>query len=151
MSTKARIHDSKALLDTKAALVQFVEQVTAAVAGMDADVARLSMWLHQDRPMHWKHEIRRREDLVLNAKTDKTADIKPSLATHGLETPGVKISIKAGTLSETVALGDVLIGGDRSVVYVTTTDRPGKAQAIRRNDLQTLFKGDVSKGGPASQ
>ena len=88
---------------------------------------------------------------LLNAKTDKTADIKPSLATHGLETPGVKISIKAGTLSETIALGDVLIGGDRSVVYVTTTDRPGKAQAIRRNDLQTLFKGDVSKGGPASQ
>lgn len=70
MSTRARIHDSKALLDTKVALVQFVEQVTAAVAGMDADVARLSMWLHQDRPMHWKHEIRRREDLVLNAKTD---------------------------------------------------------------------------------
>jgi hypothetical protein len=70
MGTQARIHDSKALLDAKAALVAFVEAVTTAIAGVDADVSRLSLWLNQDRPMHWKHEIRRREDQVLAAKTD---------------------------------------------------------------------------------
>ena len=70
MGTQARIHDSKALLDAKAALVAFVEAVTTAIAGVDADVSRLSLWLNQDRPMHWKHEIRRWEDQVLAAKTD---------------------------------------------------------------------------------
>jgi hypothetical protein len=69
MST-ARIHDSKALLDTKAALVKFVEQVTGALAGMDADVGRVTMWLHHERLAHWKHEIRKREDAVMAAKTE---------------------------------------------------------------------------------
>ena len=87
---------------------------------------------------------------LLNAKADKSADITANLATHGLETPGVKVTLKAGTLSATVALGDVLLGGDRAVVYVTTDDRPGKAQAVKRNDVQTLFKGEVTKAGPAA-
>jgi hypothetical protein len=70
MGSKARIHDSKALLETKAALAAFIEAATAALASMDADVSRVSLWLNQDRPMHWKHEIRKREDQVLAAKTD---------------------------------------------------------------------------------
>lgn len=87
---------------------------------------------------------------LLNAKTDKTADITPNLANHGLETPGVKVTLKAGSLSASVALGDVLLGGDRAVVYVTTDDRPGKAQAVKRSDVQVLFKGEVTKAGPAA-
>lgn len=64
------MYDSRALLDAKAALVKFAEQVTAAISSMDAEVARLGMWLDQERPAHWKHELRRREDKVLAAKID---------------------------------------------------------------------------------
>lgn len=88
---------------------------------------------------------------LLNAKSDKNADITGNLANHGLENPGVKVTLKSGTLSETVSLGDILIGGDRAVVYVMTTDRPGKVQATKRNDLQILFKGEFTKGGAASE
>jgi hypothetical protein len=70
MSTQVRIYDSRALLDTKAALVKFAEQVTGALANVDSDISRLSQWLHQERPAYWKHEIRKREDKVLAAKTD---------------------------------------------------------------------------------
>lgn len=70
MSTQARIYNSKALLDAKAALVKFAEQVTGALASVDSDISRLSQWLHQERPAYWKHEIRRREDKVLAAKTE---------------------------------------------------------------------------------
>jgi|GEM_PF-1532508 len=70
MGTQVRIYDRRALLDAKAALVKFAEQVGAALASMDSDVARLGQWLHQDRPSHWKREIRQREDGVLAAKTD---------------------------------------------------------------------------------
>jgi hypothetical protein len=70
MSTQVRIYDSKALLETKAALVKFAEQVTGALASVDADISRLSQWLKQERPSYWKHEIRKREDKVLAAKTD---------------------------------------------------------------------------------
>lgn len=68
MGSQAKIHDSKALLDTKAALASFVEAVTAALATMDSDMSRVGLWLQQDRPLHWKHEIRRREEKVLAAK-----------------------------------------------------------------------------------
>jgi hypothetical protein len=70
MGSKARIHDSKALLETKAAVASFIETVNAALSSMDADVSRVSLWLNQDRPSHWKHEIRRREDQVMAIKTD---------------------------------------------------------------------------------
>lgn len=86
---------------------------------------------------------------VLNAKVDKTAEITPNLAAHGLETPSAKLTLKAGTLNTTVLLGDLGIGGDRAVIYVMTTDKGAKIQACKRNDFAPLFKGEFQKGGPA--
>ncbi|MBS0196587.1 MAG: hypothetical protein JSR77_07500 [Planctomycetes bacterium] len=70
MSESARIHDFRALSDAKAALIKFVDEATAALASMDADVQRMSQWLSSDRPSHWKAEIRRREDAVNAAKAE---------------------------------------------------------------------------------
>jgi hypothetical protein len=66
----ARIHNTRALMDAKAALVKFAEEAGAAIASMDSDVQRISIWLGTDRPYHWKKEIRRREDLVAKARAE---------------------------------------------------------------------------------
>ncbi|WP_029630006.1 DUF4340 domain-containing protein [Zavarzinella formosa] len=138
------------------------EKVSAVEIEYPGQTPELITFVREEKGGGWKmtHPTPGRADAatlegivnaLLNAKTDKTADISPNLAAQGLENPGVKITLKSGTLSETVSFGDVLIGGDRAVVYVMTTDRPGKAQAAKRNDFQALFKGEISKGGPASQ
>jgi len=83
---------------------------------------------------------------VLNAKLEKNAELAGNLGAHGLDNPPVKITIRSGEISETVALGDVTIGGDKAVVYVTTSDRPDRPQAVRRTDFSPLFKVDAPKG-----
>lgn len=77
---------------------------------------------------------------LLKAKLDKSAQVADNLGTHGLAEPGVKVTIRAGDISETLNLGNVTTGGERAVVYVTTSDRPNKAQAARRNDIAPLFR-----------
>ncbi|HVK13803.1 MAG TPA: hypothetical protein VM597_33990, partial [Gemmataceae bacterium] len=47
---------------------------------------------------------------VLNARTEKSADIG-SNATHGLENPPVKVTLRTKDVSETVSLGNVTLGG----------------------------------------
>ncbi len=80
---------------------------------------------------------------VLNAKTDKTATLSNKLGAHGLDNPPLKVTIKTDKLSESVSLGNVTIGGERAVVYVTTSDKP---YAARRSDFNALFKTDAPKG-----
>ncbi len=69
MSDSARILNVEALAEAKAALAQFAEAAERALIGVDADINRMTHWLQQDRPAHWKREIRARETDVLNAKT----------------------------------------------------------------------------------
>lgn len=87
---------------------------------------------------------------ILNAKTEKSADLSSNLAAHGLDNP-VKVTLKAGASSESVSLGNVTIGGDRAVVYFTTSDRPDRPQAARRSDFSALFKADAKNATHASQ
>src|SRR5262245_24477650 len=82
---------------------------------------------------------------VLNAKIEKSADLG-SLGALGLESPAVKVTIKtANNQTETVALGNVTIGGDRALVYVTTSERKDTPQAVRRGDFSALFRSDAPK------
>jgi hypothetical protein len=88
---------------------------------------------------------------ILNAKTEKSADLAPTLSAHGLENPPVKVTLKAGAISESVSLGNVTVGGDRAVVYVTTSDRPDRPQAARRGDFNALFRQDTQSATHAGQ
>lgn len=88
---------------------------------------------------------------LLNAKTEKAADLAGNLGAHGLDNPPVKVTLKAGTLSETVSLGNVTIGGDKAVVYVVTADQPDRPQAARRSDFAPLFKTDAKNATHAGQ
>jgi hypothetical protein len=86
---------------------------------------------------------------VLDAKLEKNAELASNLGAHGLDNPPIKITIRSGDISETVTLGDVTIAG---VVYVTTSDRADKPQAVRRSDFTPLFRIDAPKGaGNAGQ
>lgn len=82
---------------------------------------------------------------LLNAKTEKAADLSANPAAHGLDNPPVKVTLRAGNLSETVSLGNVTIGGSQAVVYVITSDRPDRPQAARKSDFAALFKPDPPK------
>jgi hypothetical protein len=88
---------------------------------------------------------------LLNAKTEKSADIAGNLGAHGLDNPPVKVTLTAGSTTETVSLGNVTIGGDKAVVYVTTSDQPDRPQAARRTDFAPLFKADVKNATNAGQ
>src|SRR6478609_3107710 len=76
---------------------------------------------------------------LLDARTEKAADLAGNLAAHGLDNPPVKVTLKAGSTTETVSLGNVTIGGDKAVVYVVTSDEPDHPQAARRSDFTPLF------------
>ena len=87
---------------------------------------------------------------LLNARTAKAADLAGNLAAHGLDNPPVKVTLKAGDLSDTLSLGNVTVGGDQAVVYVVTSDQPDRPQAARRSDFAALFRADAP-GSTAGQ
>lgn len=70
MGESARIRSVEALRDAKAALAEFSEQVGAAISSVDADISRMTQWLQQDRPAHYKHAVRRVEEEITRAKSD---------------------------------------------------------------------------------
>lgn len=68
MAERARISEVSVLKDLKVALLKFSEDVRTTLSGVDSEVQRVGQWLTHERPAHWKHELRRREDKVQHAK-----------------------------------------------------------------------------------
>lgn len=68
MAERARITDIEALKELKIALLKFAEEVGSTISGVDSEVQRVGQWLTGERPAYWKHEIRKREDRVQQAK-----------------------------------------------------------------------------------
>jgi hypothetical protein len=67
---KARVQSIPVLKSVKLALLEFVESVQATMASVDAEIGRISQWLSQERPAHWKGEIRRRSEMVTKARAE---------------------------------------------------------------------------------
>lgn len=65
---KANLTNTEVLRDVRTAMAKFAEEARNTLTAVDADVARVGQWLTHERPGHWKHEIRRREDAVAAAK-----------------------------------------------------------------------------------
>lgn len=70
MRDSAKVQTLGALRAVRAALLRFAEDAGASVTAVDAEVQRLSQWLRQDRPAHWKREVRAREEGVQVAKAE---------------------------------------------------------------------------------
>src|SRR6266851_3368471 len=69
MST-ARVHSLQALKDVKFAVAEFAESVGRTLTSVDADINRITQWLSQDRPAHWKTQVRLREEQVAKVQAD---------------------------------------------------------------------------------
>lgn len=81
---------------------------------------------------------------ILNAKTEASADVG-SLASHGLDNPPVKVTLRTKDVTDTVSLGNLTLGGDQALVYVTTADRGDKPVAVKRSAFKALFRADAPK------
>lgn len=86
---------------------------------------------------------------LLRAKPIPYGDLSSNPAVHGLDPAGLKVTIRQGAeRSSTVNLGDVTFGGDKGVVFVTTSSQSKRPMAVRRSDLEALFR-DSDKDGKA--
>ncbi len=83
---------------------------------------------------------------LLRTKPITYNEITTNLANHGLEPPGLKVTVRAGDRASTVNLGDVTLG-DKGVVFVTTSSQSKRPMAVRRSDIDALFRDDAPKDG----
>jgi hypothetical protein len=85
---------------------------------------------------------------LLKAKPVPYSELSANPAVHGLDPPGLKVTIRAGSdRASTVNLGDVTMG-DKGVVFVTTSSQSSRPMAVRRTDLDALFR-EPDKDGKA--
>lgn len=78
---------------------------------------------------------------LLKLKPTEYPALSTSLTTQGLDKPGMSITLKSGERkSATLNIGDTTIGKERAVTFVTTGTRPSVPVAVRRADLDAVFR-----------
>ncbi|VTR99425.1 : DUF4340: DUF4340: DUF4340: DUF4340 [Gemmata massiliana] len=86
---------------------------------------------------------------VIRAKPTVYPEVGTNPAVRGLDPPSLKVTLRSGEKSSTLNLGDITIGGNKAVVFVTTSSRPSRPMAVARSELDALFrdgKGDGKAG-----
>ena len=68
MSTPANVHSLEAIDALRMALVSFIDQVSEALAELDAEMRRMLEWLEHDRPRYWRTQVRLSIDRVHEAQ-----------------------------------------------------------------------------------
>jgi hypothetical protein len=86
--------------------------------------------------------VRQIIDQVLGARKDEEADLTSDLKKFGLDSPAEKVTIiSAGGAKEWwLNIGDQSPGGTGAIVYVTSSDEPKSPMAIRKSDIESIFK-----------
>jgi hypothetical protein len=79
MSSGARVQSIDALERFRAALGVFREEAGVALGEVSAELTRFVDWLEHDQLDYWKHELRRREDLVVEARLDLSRCLSATL------------------------------------------------------------------------
>lgn len=83
---------------------------------------------------------------VLRLKPVDYADI-PGPAAAGVEPAAFQITLRTNAdKSATLRLGDTTAGKDKAVTFAANGDRPGTVVAVRRADLDSLFKSGTGAG-----
>ena len=70
MSSQATVLSVEALKQFRAALALYGEDTLAAIGAVEAEVRRTVLWLEQNRPGYWHDQIKRRRELVSQARAD---------------------------------------------------------------------------------
>lgn len=68
MSSQATVHSVDALKHFRGSLALYGEETLAALGAVDAEVRRTVLWLEQNRPGYWHDQIKRRRELVSQAR-----------------------------------------------------------------------------------
>ena len=86
MTQSAHVRSVDSLKDFKVGFVKFGEEASQALASVDVEVRRALDWLSHDQLKYWEHEVRKREDLVGEAKMELSRCLISKTASG--ETPG---------------------------------------------------------------
>jgi hypothetical protein len=78
-------------------------------------------------------------DSLMKAKPTTHSELSTNPATHGLQPPGLRVTLAAGGKSSTLNLGDVTSGG-KPVAFVTTSARPKRPMAVSRTAIDPLLR-----------
>jgi hypothetical protein len=70
MSSQATVHSVEALKQFRAALALYADDTLAAIGAVEAEVRRTVLWLEQNRPGYWHDQIKRRKELVSQARAE---------------------------------------------------------------------------------
>ncbi len=85
-------------------------------------------------------------DDLLPLKPTPSADVTSNKTVHGLNPPGIRVTLKSGEKSATLNVGDTTIGRD-PITIVTTGTRPDVPVAVQRADLEAIFRPALGNEG----
>lgn len=86
---------------------------------------------------------------LLKAKPTAHPELTSSPARHGLQPPGLKVTLRAGERASTINFGDVTMGGSKAVVFVTTSAQPKRPMAVPRSSVEAVFRQQNADGKAA--
>jgi hypothetical protein len=66
----AKVNDLAVLADFRVALAEFAGQVRRALTDVQLEVRRGMEWITEDRPTHWRYEVRRSGEALAHAKDE---------------------------------------------------------------------------------
>jgi len=70
MAQSANVRSLEALKEFRTSLINYIDKAKRAISTADAEVSRTQIWLQSTQPLHWKHEIRRSEEKLAQAKSE---------------------------------------------------------------------------------
>lgn len=70
MSPSANVLAIETLADVKNAMISFAEDAKNALTAVDMELRRTRDWLEREQLSYWKNQIKRRNEEVMQAKTD---------------------------------------------------------------------------------
>ncbi len=87
MSDQASVYSIDALKQFRVALALFGEESLGALGAVDMEAKRTLQWLQHDRRAYWQDQLKRRREMVAQAKAEvfrrklaKTADYTPAMS-----------------------------------------------------------------------
>jgi hypothetical protein len=147
-------------LDKQAYILPSLRDLTKPVAAKDIDRVEIvrsrpkeeKLLFFRDAQGEWQlkdpathadsSQVNRLIDQVMGARREEQADLTPNLSTFGLENPAEVVTLyqKGSDQGWKINVGNTSSGDNNALVYVTSSDSPKDPAAVRKLDLDTLFK-----------
>jgi len=70
MGKAARVLSVQALTDFRISMIKFSEEARSALSGVEMELRRMRDWLERDQLGYWMMQVKRRQEEVMNARTE---------------------------------------------------------------------------------